>query len=192
MELDWKRIWLYIGGNNLEGTPSLCLAQNNVMLANNHSQCQYQLPCSSYSSGQNFLEEMWSDQGLFLVQKTYFILAEAVNRWCVAPYNTSSIWRSSPLSIIQASKSGLLLWLKNYLIWMQCRRKINSICKTLCVHEAFGSRYVITNNFDCMWKEALSENYFFSIYCAMKRLTPLTVGSLFEGVHPTFIVLFFY
>lgn len=39
-------------------------------------------------------------------------------------------------------------------------------------------------------KKALSENYLFFIYCAMKRLTLLTVGSLFEGVHPTFIVLF--
>lgn len=39
-------------------------------------------------------------------------------------------------------------------------------------------------------RKALSENYLFFIYCAMKILTPLTVGSLFEGVHPTFIVLF--
>lgn len=39
-------------------------------------------------------------------------------------------------------------------------------------------------------RKALSENYLFFIYCAMKRLTPLTVGSLFEGVHPTFIVFF--
>lgn len=112
MELDWKRIWFYIGGNNLEGTPSLSMAQNNVMLANNYSQCQYQPPCSSYSSGQNFFEKMWSDQGLFLVQNKYFFLAEAVNRWHAAPCNTPSIWRSSPLSIIQASKSDQLLWLK--------------------------------------------------------------------------------
>lgn len=39
-------------------------------------------------------------------------------------------------------------------------------------------------------RKALHENYLFFIYCGiMKRLTPLTVGSLFEGVHPTFIVL---
>lgn len=39
-------------------------------------------------------------------------------------------------------------------------------------------------------RKALSENYLFFIYSATKRLTPLTVGSLFEGVRPTFIVLF--
>lgn len=39
-------------------------------------------------------------------------------------------------------------------------------------------------------RKALSENYLFFIYCAMKRLTALTIGSLFEGVHPTSIVLF--
>lgn len=104
---------IFIGEVIPEYTPSLCLAQNNVTLANSHSQGQCQPPCFSYSSGQNFLEIIWSDHGLFLVQKTVYILAEVVNRWQGALCNTLSVWRSSPPSVIQAApKSGQLLWLK--------------------------------------------------------------------------------
>lgn len=56
-----------------------------------------------------FLDQMWSDQGFFLVQKTFFILDEVVNMRCAALCNTPSVWRSSPLSLIQAPKSGQLL-----------------------------------------------------------------------------------
>lgn len=93
----------------MEGTPRLCLAKNNVTLANNHPKHQYQPPRSSYNSGQNFLKKMWSDQGLPLVQKTVFILAKFVNRWCAAACSMPSVWKSSPLAIIQTQKSGQLL-----------------------------------------------------------------------------------
>lgn len=117
---------------------------------------------SGYTSGQSFLEKMWSGHTLFLIQKTVFILPEVVNRYYRA------LCDGSPPSITQAaSKSALPLCSKaarrmwsslthlkgKCLIWMQHRRKINPIWINPFVYETLGTRSVITNYFDCIKKK---------------------------------------